>query len=79
LRENKLAPITSQNKSLSSDGIQYGILAVLNARASIYRLRVQMGNCCDKYGRRPDNEPEPSGQTIVEQKIMSFLLKIFLV
>jgi len=31
LRENKSAPITSQNNSLSSDGIQYRILAVLNA------------------------------------------------
>jgi hypothetical protein len=32
LRENRLAPITSQNNSLRSEGIQYRILAVLNAQ-----------------------------------------------
>jgi hypothetical protein len=45
--------------------------------ASIYRLRVQMGDCCDKYGSRPDGEPEPFERTIVRQKIMRFSLKIF--
>jgi hypothetical protein len=35
--------------------------------ASIYRLRVQMGDCCDKYGHSPDGGPEPSGRTTVRQ------------
>jgi hypothetical protein len=38
-------------------------------RASIYRLRVQMGNCYDKYGRCPEDEPEPSGRTTVQQNL----------
>jgi len=36
LRENKSAPITSQNNSLSSDGIQYRIIAVLNAQGPLF-------------------------------------------
>jgi hypothetical protein len=36
LRENKSAPITSQNNSLSSERIQYQILPVLNAHGSLF-------------------------------------------
>jgi hypothetical protein len=36
LRENKSAPITSHNNSLSFEGIQYRILAVLNAQGPLF-------------------------------------------
>jgi len=36
LRENKSAPIISQNNSLSSDGIQYRILTVLNSQGPLF-------------------------------------------
>jgi len=36
LRENKSAPITSENNSISSDGIHYRILAVLNAQGPLF-------------------------------------------
>jgi hypothetical protein len=36
LRENKSAPIISQNNSLNSEGIQYRILAVLNAQRPLF-------------------------------------------
>jgi hypothetical protein len=37
-----------------------------------------MGDCCDMYGRRPDGELEPSGQTTVRQKFYDFCWKSFL-
>jgi len=36
-----------------------------------------MGDCCYKYGCRPDGGHGPFGRTIVRQKILRFLLKIF--
>jgi hypothetical protein len=43
----------------------------------IYRLRVQMGEYCDKYRRRRDSGHRPSGQTTVQPELLRFSLKIF--
>jgi hypothetical protein len=45
--------------------------------ASINRPRVQMGDCSNMYGRRPDGEPESSGRTTVRPEFLRFSLKIF--
>jgi hypothetical protein len=47
-------------------------------RASIYRMRCRMSDCCNMYGRRPDSEPEPSGRTTVRQDFLKISLKSFL-
>jgi hypothetical protein len=36
-----------------------------------------MGNCSNMYGRRPDGELGPSGQTTVRQDFLKISLKIF--
>jgi len=36
-----------------------------------------MGDCCNMYGRRPDGEHGPSGQTTVQEDFPKILLKIF--
>jgi len=35
-----------------------------------------MGDCSNMYGRRPNDEPEPSGQTTVRPEFLRFSLKI---
>jgi hypothetical protein len=43
---------------------------------SIYKLRVQMGECCDKYGLRLDGGHGLSRRTTVRPEFSRFSLKI---
>jgi hypothetical protein len=36
-----------------------------------------MGDCSNMYGRRPDDEPELSERTTMQQEFWRFSLKIF--
>lgn len=75
-RTNQLNNLT--NNSLSSSGIHTEFLQSSMPRASIYRLKVQMGDCFDKYGRRLDGGHEPFRETAVQPKFWDFRWKSFM-
>jgi hypothetical protein len=79
LRENKSAPITSQNNSLSSERIQYRILAVLNAQGPLFRgwgFKWATAVICTDVVRTV-NLGHPDGQQW-DQNYWDFCLKSFL-